>query len=83
MSEKSNEYHILVKGVIMQQDFVIMEQNEDVPKNKIEIELIGFKKNLRSGLIQAMKTDETFAELIIDAADYFRENGKNFEYNKK
>jgi hypothetical protein len=30
-----------------------------------------------------MKADETISKLIIDAADYFRENGENFEYNKK
>jgi hypothetical protein len=30
-----------------------------------------------------MKTSKEVANYIIDAADYFRENGKNIEYNKK
>jgi hypothetical protein len=76
MSEKlTNEYSILIKGG--------MKEKENEKTKMLEIEYEGDTIDLRSGLIHAMKTSKEVAKLIIDAADYFKENGKNFEYNKK
>jgi hypothetical protein len=76
MLEKlTNEYSISIKGGIL--------ENEDSKTIKMEVDLNGDMLYIKVGIIQAMKADETISKLIIDAADYFRENGENFEYNKK
>jgi len=76
MIEKlKNQYSFCIKGGI--------EENEETITNKLDIELDGDDIYIRSGLIHAMKTSKEVANYIMDAADYFRENGENFEYNKK
>jgi hypothetical protein len=76
MSEKlKNEYSFCIKGGI--------EEGQESNTTKLDIDLDGDDIYIRSGLILAMKTSKEVSKLIIDAADYFRENGQNFEYNKK
>ena len=74
MSEKSkNQYSFCIKGWI--------ESNTNT--TKLDIDLDGDDIYIRSGIILAMKTSKEVANYIMDAADYFRENSENFEYNKK
>jgi hypothetical protein len=76
MIEKlKNQYFFCIKGGI--------EENQETITNKLDIELDGDDIYIRSGLIHAMKTSKEVANYIMDAADYFRENAENFEYNKK
>ncbi len=67
-----NNFTISVKG---KKGWVNQQDN-------LEIKTIGYIVDLRAGIIKAMKKNNTLATLIIEAADYFRENGENFEYNK-
>jgi hypothetical protein len=73
MDEKLlNNFTISVKG---KKDLVTQ-------KDDFEIKVTGYKPDLRAGIIKAMKKNTTLATLIIEAADYFRENGENFKYKK-
>jgi hypothetical protein len=73
MEEKLlGNFTILVKG---KKDWVNQEDD-------FEIKVTGYNPDLRAGIIKAMKKNTTLATLIIEAADYFRENGENFKYNK-
>ena len=40
------------------------------------ISLIGEKTDIRSGIIKGMIADDTLAEIILDAADYYLSNKK-------
>jgi hypothetical protein len=76
MSEKlKNEYSFCIKGWI--------KEGQESNTSKLDIDLDGDDIYIRVGLIQAMKTSKEVSKFIMDAADYFRENGENFEYNKK
>jgi hypothetical protein len=44
--------------------------------------MTGYNTDLRAGIIKAMKKNTTFAKFIVEAADYFKENGENFKYKK-
>jgi hypothetical protein len=75
MDEKlKNQYSFCIKGWI--------KEGQESNTTKLDIDLDGDDIYIRSGIILAMKTSKEVANLIIDAADYFRENGENFEYNK-
>ena len=75
MPEKlKNQYSFFIKGGI--------EEGQESNTTKLDIDLDGDDIYIRSGIILAMKTSKEVANLIIDAADYFRENAGNFEYNK-
>jgi hypothetical protein len=67
-----SNFTILVKG---KKDWVTQEDD-------FEIKVTGYDPDLRAGIIKAMKKNTTLATLVIEAADYFRENSENFEYNK-
>ena len=80
-NNKSGNYLISIEGT---KEEVNLTKTNEVLKFQ-GVKLIGDMIDLRSGIFMAMKNDESFAELIIDAAKYFQENGHNVEYktNKK
>lgn len=72
----SGNYLISVEG---KKEEVNLTKTNEVLKFQ-GLKLIGDKIDLRSGIFMAMKNDEAFAELILDAAKYFQENGHNVKY---
>ena len=61
---------------------ISMKGGGEPQNNEVEIQITGYKTDLRSGIIKAMKKNNTLAELIIDASEYYQKNAQNFEYNK-
>lgn len=73
IEKQSIQYSISMKGGVTEKD--------GKATSNIEIDLDGENIYLKALIIQAMKSSEEVAKLILDAADYYKEAEK-FEYNK-